>query len=91
MTLAPVIEVSNEPLPDTFVNTPFVATILPTLALPVALNVVANTPVVNVLPDLVLAKEVNVTTSFVIETFEPNAISALLTSQPMNAIFAAPS
>ena len=62
---------------------------LPAVILPVALNVVANTPVVNVLPERVLAREVNVTTSFVIETFEPNAISALLTSQPINAIFAA--
>ena len=36
MTLAPVIEIKDEPLPETLVNTPFVAPILPTFAFPVA-------------------------------------------------------
>ena len=42
VTLAPVIDVSAEPLPLTLVKTPFVAPILPTLALPTTLNVASE-------------------------------------------------
>jgi hypothetical protein len=48
VTLAPVIELRDEPLPLTLVNTPFVAPILPTLALPVTANEV-NVPTLVIL------------------------------------------
>ena len=44
VTLAPVIAVKLAPLPETLVNTPFVAPILPTLAFPETLSPV-NVPV----------------------------------------------
>ena len=61
VTFAPVIELSAEPLPDTLVNTPFVAPILPTFALPVTLNAPA---VVKLPPDTlpVAVKLLNVPT-----------------------------
>ena len=72
VTLAPVILDNALPFPLTFVNTPFVAPILPTLALPLALNVPAT------LAPVPVTVKILALPATLIVTFAFGAISTLL-------------